>query len=245
MKHRSPKSLLTGFMWLLPSLVRPGEPNLRHLCEQGDGLTKYGWVEHDGVNFGVQEIIDHHMKLTTSFVKAHHGKKGGDWTSRIEVQPLATTNHPQSTTKEEVVLLYYVALEAGMGGNLVPEYYGDILKSVEGYTPELGKFTIKFINNNNVLKSSFIQTSLDSMTAASNTVLSSMATTSVSEKQWLFFLKNRNQPDSNPQNFLVYQVHVRVTLVWTLYTSLKPGSSLSRNFYLGTCTAKCCNRTDK
>ncbi|OXA45619.1 Mannosyl-oligosaccharide glucosidase [Folsomia candida] len=209
MKHRSPKSLLTGFMWLLPSLVRPGEPNLRHLCEQGDGLTKYGWVEHDGVNFGVQEIIDHHMKLTTSFVKAHHGKKGGDWTSRIEVQPLATTNHPQSTTKEEVVLLYYVALEAGMGGNLVPEYYGDILKSVEGYTPELGKFTIKFINNNNVLKSSFIQTSLDSMTAASNTVLSSMATTSVSEKQWLFFLKNRNQPDSNPQNFLVYQVHVK------------------------------------
>lgn len=58
------------------------------MCEQGDNLKKYGWIEHDGVNFGVQEIIDHNMKFTTSFVKAHQGKKGGDWTSRIQVEPL-------------------------------------------------------------------------------------------------------------------------------------------------------------
>lgn len=50
---------------------------------------------------------------------------------------------PQSSMKDEVVLLYYVALEPGLNGNLVPEYVGDVLKSVEGYTADLGKFTIK------------------------------------------------------------------------------------------------------
>jgi mannosyl-oligosaccharide glucosidase len=60
----------------------------RHLCNQGDNLKTYGWIEHDGVNFGVQEIVDHNMKLTTSFVKKLGGTKGGDWTSRIEVQPM-------------------------------------------------------------------------------------------------------------------------------------------------------------
>ncbi|OXA44897.1 Alpha-centractin [Folsomia candida] len=155
LKHRSPKSLLTGFMWLLQS--------------------------------------DRRTYLTVILL------------NRKQCDHKSSPVDHESGSRAPLLL---VALESGMSGNLVPKYYGDILKSVEGYTPELGKFTIKFINNNNVLKSSFIQTSLDCMTAASNTVLSSMATTSVSEKQWLFFLKNRNQPDSNPQNFLVYQVRV-------------------------------------
>lgn len=88
-------------------------------------------------------------------------------------------------------------------------------------------FLCRFINNNNVLKSSFIQTSLDSMNAASHTVLSSMATTSVSDKQWLFFLKNRNQPDSNPQNFLVYQVRNYCQGDWSSYFVFKTTRNLA------------------
>jgi len=50
-------------------------------------LKKYGWIEHDGVNFGVQEIFDTNIKLTTSFVKREGGRNGGDWTSKITVEP--------------------------------------------------------------------------------------------------------------------------------------------------------------
>lgn len=57
----------------------------RHWCEQGDNLEKYGWLQHDGRNFGIQEIIDGPFKLTTSFVKRPGGLKGGDWTARVSV----------------------------------------------------------------------------------------------------------------------------------------------------------------
>lgn len=58
---------------------------LRHWCEQGDNLGKYGWLQHDGRNFGLQEIVDGPFKLTTSFVKRPGGSSGGDWTARVEV----------------------------------------------------------------------------------------------------------------------------------------------------------------
>lgn len=58
------------------------------MCQQQDNLKKYGWIEHDGVNFGVQEIMDVNMKITTSFVKRQGGLNGGDWTNRIDVEPI-------------------------------------------------------------------------------------------------------------------------------------------------------------
>lgn len=57
--------------------------NLRHTCEQGDRLHGYGWLMHDGLTFGVQEIRDGDLTLTTEFVKRMGGNHGGDWTWRI------------------------------------------------------------------------------------------------------------------------------------------------------------------
>lgn len=57
--------------------------NLRHTCEQGDRLQGYGWLMHDGLSFGVQEIHDSDFTLTTEFVKRMGGEHGGDWTWRI------------------------------------------------------------------------------------------------------------------------------------------------------------------
>lgn len=56
-----------------------------HWCEQSDNLEKYGWLQHDGSDFGIQEIIDKPFVLTTSFVKRAGGLYGGDWTARITV----------------------------------------------------------------------------------------------------------------------------------------------------------------
>lgn len=43
----------------------------RHECSEGDGLGPYGWVEHDGVSYGKQEIADKTagVRLVTSMVK--------------------------------------------------------------------------------------------------------------------------------------------------------------------------------
>lgn len=66
----------------------------RHWCEQGDNLEKYGWLQHDGSNFGVQEIIDRPFILKTSFVKQLGGSHGGDWTARITVDVLVRKKNP-------------------------------------------------------------------------------------------------------------------------------------------------------
>ena len=51
-------------------------------------MAQFGWNKHDGVNFGVQTIIDTAVNVTTSFVKQPGGVNGGDWTNRIKVEPL-------------------------------------------------------------------------------------------------------------------------------------------------------------
>lgn len=68
--------------------------NLRHTCEQGDRLQGYGWLMHDGLTFGVQEIRDNDLTLTTEFVKRMGGDHGGDWTWRITAKQHVSTDCP-------------------------------------------------------------------------------------------------------------------------------------------------------
>jgi len=70
-----------GMMWMRQ--FSDLDVNLRHTCEQGDHLQGYGWLMHDGLTFGVQEIQDNDFTLTTEFVKRTGGDHGGDWTWRI------------------------------------------------------------------------------------------------------------------------------------------------------------------
>lgn len=70
-----------GMMWMRQ--FSNSDMNLRHTCEQGDHLQGYGWLMHDGLTFGVQEIRDNDFTLTTEFVKRIGGDHGGDWTWRI------------------------------------------------------------------------------------------------------------------------------------------------------------------
>jgi hypothetical protein len=73
--------LSAGLMWMRQ--FSSMDVNLRHTCEQGDGLQGYGWLMHDGLSFGVQEVRDKDFTLTTEFVKRRGGDHGGDWTWRI------------------------------------------------------------------------------------------------------------------------------------------------------------------
>ena len=80
---------MTGLMWFA-QYPHDGKLAIRHTCEQGDGLHKYGWLKHDGVNCGTQEIIDHDFVLTTEFVKSAGGDHGGEWTARISGRELVS-----------------------------------------------------------------------------------------------------------------------------------------------------------
>jgi len=62
-------------------------PPVRHWCEQNDGLLTYGWIAHDGISFGVQEIVDTYFTVTTDFVKRPGGNHGGEWSARFSIKP--------------------------------------------------------------------------------------------------------------------------------------------------------------
>ena len=56
-RPRVPNSLLVGMMWF--SYDQSGQLQLRHWCEHGDRLPRYGWISHDGTDYGQQRIVDH------------------------------------------------------------------------------------------------------------------------------------------------------------------------------------------
>lgn len=82
---RAPRSLIAGLMWIS---IKDGRYVMRHVCQDSDELSKYGWEQHDGRNFGHQVIVDQDMNLATSFLKSkgEDSGYGGDWAVRLYVQ---------------------------------------------------------------------------------------------------------------------------------------------------------------
>eukprot|EP00899_Mesostigma_viride_P027617 jgi/Mesvir1/803/Mv17396-RA.1 len=123
MRTRRPQSLLAGLMWFDPQNTQEGL-QLRHSCEQGDRLSQYGWLRHDGRSYGRQDLFDRDYILTTTFVKRlrqpdTRSKResasplpgyGGDWAVRISARraPGFPSDAPRT-----ISLLFYLADEAG------------------------------------------------------------------------------------------------------------------------------------
>ncbi|KAF7994307.1 hypothetical protein HCN44_003397 [Aphidius gifuensis] len=143
MKTRDPQSLVSGLMWYRPQNLRQGGESFRHWCEQGDKLDKYGWLEHDGKTFGIQEIHDSDVIIKTSYVKKPGGRHGGDWTARIS----ATPKNAEFLHKiGEISFVFYSALEDKTTGNIKASLGVDNrLSGMEGYTDGLGAY--RFIIN--------------------------------------------------------------------------------------------------
>ncbi|KAG7314203.1 hypothetical protein KOW79_022699 [Hemibagrus wyckioides] len=82
-------------MWM--SQNSHSDVNLRHTCEQGDGLSSYSWLIHDGVNFGMQQIRDTDFTLITTFVK----RMGTWWGLDLE-------NHRKTEREQDKTRLSHV-----------------------------------------------------------------------------------------------------------------------------------------
>jgi mannosyl-oligosaccharide glucosidase len=105
-----------------------------------DRLKKYGWLHHDGKNFGVQEIHDGNYIIETSFIKFYTNKLGGEWTSRIHVKPKNST-----LPSEEIALIWYVALDEKTEGQLAVDY--NQLYRIRGEAKGLGNFKVTLHNS--------------------------------------------------------------------------------------------------
>ncbi|TXG56065.1 hypothetical protein EZV62_017378 [Acer yangbiense] len=109
-RARTPRSLVAGLMWLG---VKDGRYYMRHVCQDSDELSKYGWTQHNGRDFGHQVLVDQDMTLATSFVKTkgEGSGYGGDWAVRLGVQNEESqwNNQMQSSG----YLFFYLADEDG------------------------------------------------------------------------------------------------------------------------------------
>lgn len=132
-RARDPNSPVMGLMWYFESHITTGFAGVRHTCEQNENLI-YGWKEHDGHAFGVQDIIDHQYNITTSFFKKPGGRRGGEWIAHVNVSARIPEANGQG-----VSLMFYTGLDEKTPGQVSAS---DGITSINGYTEELGNFSV-------------------------------------------------------------------------------------------------------
>ncbi|KAM0753058.1 glycoside hydrolase [Meredithblackwellia eburnea MCA 4105] len=89
LRPRIPNSLMTGIMWWGAHDYRSYN-QIRHSCEQGDGLDSYTFTQLDARTGGVQIIRDgkNNVEIKTEFLKVPGGHEGGSWGVRITGKPI-------------------------------------------------------------------------------------------------------------------------------------------------------------
>lgn len=211
LKTRSAHPLSVGLMWF-PQVLKSQGLTIRHWCSKGDGLTQYGWLRHDGVNFGVQNILDGDYKIETSFTKRVGGTNGGDWTARIGIKP----RKKNATVTVPVSLLFYVATDGN--GQVAPTVTDKShLQSVYGETEELGKFQIKFVDRDpkQVVHYSFLTTVATGLQTLKETVLRNIVVLQQKKGTSRYYVLKGHSLPTDPSlqkralNFVVTQVIVQ------------------------------------
>ncbi|XP_014216045.1 mannosyl-oligosaccharide glucosidase GCS1-like [Copidosoma floridanum] len=221
-KTRVPYSLVTGMMWYPQDMWLLGlEPRMRHWCDQNDNLERYGWLKHDGKNFGVQEIVDKGTLIRTSFIKNIHGNNGGDWTAHINV----TEIKPLPQQKRRITLLYYAAIENRTMGEIKPtidqvidgKYSESRLVSIDGRTEELGFFKINFSTlKGKDVQYSYLSTYASSLSELTETVLHGLR----SVKGSIILPGEARNPVNNQENNLIV-THITADLPLELEVSFE------------------------
>ncbi|GLU06199.1 hypothetical protein SLE2022_232490 [Rubroshorea leprosula] len=109
-RTRTPRSLIAGLMWIG---MKDERYFMRHVCQDSDELSKYGWTRHNGRDYGQQLLVDQEMTLETSFLKSKGADSGygGDWAVRLEVQIQKTRWNDEF--QRNANLFFYLADEDG------------------------------------------------------------------------------------------------------------------------------------
>ncbi|CAB3367365.1 Hypothetical predicted protein [Cloeon dipterum] len=198
MATREPHSPVLGLMWYQPQKLIQGAQSIRHNCDQGDNLKRYGWLQHDGVNFGIQELVDGPLTLKTSFVKRGHETCAGEWTARVE----AVSNVEK---EQELSLIFYVATEEKAEGWIQE----DSVMRFEGHTPQLGDFFVTLLNYSNVLHSSQLVTKSEGLHKLRDTVMASLKWDVLNNNKFISLGGVLLPKGDNKPNFIATQLLVR------------------------------------
>ncbi|KAI9202677.1 glycoside hydrolase [Polychytrium aggregatum] len=139
-RTRSADTLLTGLMWHGVSDLESWK-NIRHNCDQGDDMKRYGWLKHDGRSFGTQEVHDtrNNVLIKTEFLKASGGEHGGEWAVRISGSSL--------TDQDAHIAVYYYASLEGNGRLQFADSESDDQTFIRGETKELGQFALVVVDD--------------------------------------------------------------------------------------------------
>lgn len=143
LRPRISESLSLGLMWTSAADGHLDSKNIRHTCEQSDGLAQYGWTMYDVRAGGTQDILDpkNNLNLTTSFVKMPEGGRRGSWGARVR-GVFRNVSLPCNAR-----VIWYISMENGAGtnSNALHCRESDAPKDIEcqGYSHGLGSFTIR------------------------------------------------------------------------------------------------------
>jgi mannosyl-oligosaccharide glucosidase len=113
MKARVARSPLFGLMWYSPDSV-DNLDKLRHDCDERDHLSRYGWLQHDGRSYGVQELLDPLMgvNLTISYVQlTEPGAARQGWLARVEASRLRGVSGAAAGAKGNLSFAWYMAAQ--------------------------------------------------------------------------------------------------------------------------------------
>ncbi|CDS35577.1 mannosyl oligosaccharide glucosidase [Echinococcus multilocularis] len=136
MSHRSPHSMLFGLAWV----TSDGKSvQFRHRCTNEGDIKSYNWIEHDGRNYGIEQIIAGNHNITVAFVKRPATPNGGDWSVRISVSSVNDLLAAPS-----ISFLFYAYLPDSTRGRIQSYTNGNELKRLRGFTQELGAFQVNF-----------------------------------------------------------------------------------------------------
>lgn len=153
LRPRVPNSLVFGSMWCNPTNPSALQ-GIRHEARQEDGLTRFGWVAHDGESFGRQELLDDKYNITSSFVKPFLKRKADDssgrslpadvteeWAARVEAKSVNVNG--DSGAAEIISFFFYIATEDG--SKVAFDHEGtqsqgheELLPVIRGKSPSLG-----------------------------------------------------------------------------------------------------------
>ncbi|XWS34587.1 hypothetical protein CRYUN_Cryun21dG0051000 [Craigia yunnanensis] len=139
-RARTPQSLIAGLMWIS---IKDGRYFMRHVCQDSDELSTYGWTSHNGRDFGHQLLVDQDMTLATSFLKSKEDGSGygGDWAVelmckvRARMTKCAQNIYRMSNDEmqKNVHLFFYLADEDGnalsLGRDILDSHENSLLAS--------------------------------------------------------------------------------------------------------------------
>ena len=131
-KTESSIPLTTGLMWFTGDKI----DFLRHDARQEDRLKRWGWIEHNGNDYGKEKLIDdkNNIKLEISHIKN-------------DMTIINVTSKNKKKLEENCTIIFYVWDESNSGKLSVNTKGGDNTTYINGEHGEHGKYRFKLFHH--------------------------------------------------------------------------------------------------